>query len=156
MIYWTINQHWPGNSQHVVTYTSDGSFHWCISTPLDLNILKCHFADIFKWIFITEKMYFWVQFHRSTFLAVQLTLPCISLVQAMAWQQTGDKPEPLMARFLTLYGVTRHQWVNSSWPSQAKWQHRSGSTLAQVLLDGTKPLSEAVFANHQWGLLGFN
>ena len=37
-----------------------------------------------------------------------------------------------MTRFLSLYGVTRPQWVNSSWPSDAKWQHRSGSTLAQV------------------------
>ena len=34
---------------------------------------------------------------------------------------------------LSLYGVTRPQWVNSSWPSDAKWQHRSGSTLAQVM-----------------------
>ena len=56
-----------------------------ISTPLtwlSLNGLKCHFADIFKWIFITEKMCFWVQFHRSKFLMVQLT--SYVLVQAMA------------------------------------------------------------------------
>ena len=38
--------------------------------------------------------------------------------------------------------------VNSSWPSDAKWQHRSGSTLAQVMglmahyLMGTKPSPE--------------
>ena len=25
------------------------------------------------------------------------------------------------------------QWVNSSWPSDTKWQHRSGSTRAQVM-----------------------
>ena len=36
--------------------------------------LKCHFADIFKLIFITEKMYFWVQCQRSKFIMVQLTL----------------------------------------------------------------------------------
>ena len=80
-------------------------------------------------------MYFWVQFHRSTFLAVQLTLPGISLVQAMGWQQTGDKPlpEPPMIRFLSLYAVTRPQWINSSWNNESKWQHRSGSTLAQIM-----------------------
>ena len=58
MIYWTINQHWSGNSQNVITYTNDGSFHCCISTPFGLNGLKCNFADIFKWIFITEKKNF--------------------------------------------------------------------------------------------------
>ena len=78
MIYWKINQHWSGNclvlnSQHVTTDRYQW-WHWCISTPLSLNGLKCHFADIFKWIFITEKMNLWVQFHRSKFLMVQLTL----------------------------------------------------------------------------------
>ena len=29
--------------------------------------------------------------------------------------------------------LTRPQWVNSSWPSDAKWQHISGSTLAQEM-----------------------
>ena len=53
----------------------------------------------------------------------------------MAWQKTGDKPlpEPIMTRFLSLYGVTRPQWVNSPWPSDARCQHRSGSTLAQEM-----------------------
>ena len=60
MIYWTINQHWSGNclvlnSQHVITGTNDDSFHWCISTPLSLNGLKCHFADIFLMKFHNRK-----------------------------------------------------------------------------------------------------
>ena len=38
-----------------------------------------------------------------------------------------------MIRFLSLYAVTRPQWINSSWNNEAKWQHRSGSTLAQVM-----------------------
>ena len=38
-----------------------------------------------------------------------------------------------MTRLLSLYSVTRPQWVNSPWPSDAKWQHRSGSTLAQEM-----------------------
>ena len=38
-----------------------------------------------------------------------------------------------MIRFLSLYGVTRSQRVNSSWPSDAKREHRSGSTLAQAM-----------------------
>ena len=45
--------------------------------------------------------------------------------QAITW--TDDD------KILSLYGVTRPQWVNSSWPSYAKWQHRSGSTLAEVM-----------------------
>ena len=38
-----------------------------------LNVLKCHFADISKWFFITKK-YFWAQCQRSKFLMVQWTL----------------------------------------------------------------------------------
>ena len=30
-------------------------------------------------------------------------------------------------------GVNRPQWVNSLWPSDAMWQQRTGSTLAQVM-----------------------
>ena len=45
--------------------------------------------------------------------------------QAITW--TDDD------KILSLYGVIRPQWVNWSWPSDAKWQHRSGSTLAQVM-----------------------
>ena len=52
---------------------------------------------------------------------------------ATDWWQAIIVPEPMMTRFLSLYGVTRPQWVNSSWPSDAKWQHRSESTLAQVM-----------------------
>ena len=28
------------------------------------------------------------------------------------------------------YGITRGQWVNSLWPSDARWRQKSGSTLA--------------------------
>ena len=52
---------------------------------------------------------------------------------ATDWWQAIIVPEPMMTRFSSLYGVTRPQWVNSSWPSDAKWQHRSESTLAQVM-----------------------
>ena len=61
------------NSQHVITHTNDDTDAH-LHHPLSLNGLNCHFADIFKWISITEKMYFWIQFHRSNFLMVQLTL----------------------------------------------------------------------------------
>ena len=107
-------------------------------------------------------MYFWVQFQRSMFLTVQLTLRGISLAQAMAWQQTGDKPlhEPLMTTFSLLYGVTRPQWVNSWSPSEAKWQDICRATNTGsgngLLPDGTKPLPESEFGNHKQGLLAFN
>ena len=36
--------------------------------------------------------------------------------------------------FCHYINVTRPQWVNSPWHSDAKWQHRSGSTLAQEMV----------------------
>ena len=83
-----------------------------------------------------------------------------ALVQIMAWRRSGDKPlsEPMMVSLLTHICVTRPQWVkrfcstciisvitkaysmsydktslNSLWPSDAIWQHRSGSSLAEVM-----------------------
>ena len=57
MIYWTINQHWSGNNQHVIIY------QWCLISLIHIYTtwpqwFKCHLADIFKWIFITEKNVF--------------------------------------------------------------------------------------------------
>ena len=83
-----------------------------------------------------------------------------ALVQIMAWRRSGDKPlsEPMMVSLLTHICVTQPQWVkrfcstciisvitkaysmsyyktslNSLWPSDATWQHRSGSSLAEVM-----------------------
>ena len=42
------------------------------------------------------------------------------------------------------------QWhINVLWPSDAIWQHGSGSTLAQVMPDGAKPLSKPTLTYHQ-------
>ena len=44
---------------------------------------------------------------------------------------------------LHLSGTNEHWWVNPLWSNDSIWQHRSWSTLAQViglLSDGTKPL----------------
>ena len=58
-----------------------------------------------------------------------------TLVQIMAWRRSGDKPlsEPMMIILPTHICVTRPQWVNSLWPSDTIWQHRSGLILAQVM-----------------------
>ena len=40
-------------------------------------------------------------------------------------------------------------WFHSLWPSDAICWHRTGSTLAQVMPDGTKPLPEPLLTNHQ-------
>ena len=61
------------------------------------------------------------------------------------------------ATFDTLW-PTGH--MRYSFPSAAIWQQRSGSRLAQVkkwsLPYDTKPLSEAMLTNHQWGLVAFS
>ena len=49
----------------------------------------------------------------------------------------GNKPlpEPTLTQVLSMlpYGIARPQWVNSMGPSDAIWQQKSGSTLAQVM-----------------------
>ena len=48
--------------------------------------------------------------------------------------------------------------INTLWPSNAIWRHRSGSTLAQVMAllpDGTKPLPEPMLTYHHWRLIAF-
>ena len=65
-----------------------------------------------------------------------------TLVQVMAWwrQATSHYLSQCWPRSLSPYGVTRPQWVkkivsevNSLWPSDAIWWHRSESTFAQVM-----------------------
>ena len=80
---------------------------------LKLNTLRPrqdgrHFPDIFKCIFLNEKIQ----------TSIKISLNCVprgpiknipSLVQIMAWRRPGDKPlsEPFMVRLLTHICVTR-------------------------------------------------
>ena len=58
-------------------------------------ILQTIFSDAFSWM---KSFVFWLKFHWSLFLKVQLTIS--QLVQIMAWRQIGDKPlsEPMLIR----------------------------------------------------------
>ena len=76
-----------------------------------------------------------------------------TLVQTMSWSWQGDKPlsVPMMVSLLAHICVTRHQWINpefalpdfgyyhivsclnSLWPSDAIWRHRSELTLARIM-----------------------
>ena len=53
----------------------------------------------------------------------------------MAWRRPGDKPlsEPMMVSLLTHICITRPQWVNSLWPTDAIRRQRSRSRLVQVV-----------------------
>ena len=58
-----------------------------------------------------------------------------TLIQVMAWchRTTSHYLSQSCSRSMLPYGITRSQWVNSLGPSDAIWQQRSGSTLAQVM-----------------------
>ena len=58
--------------------------------------------DIFKRISLNKKYEFWLNFHWSSFLRVQIK----------AWRWTGDKPlsEPVVVWFTDKY-ITQPQWV---------------------------------------------
>ena len=68
-----------------------------------------------------------------------------TLVQVMAWchQATSHYLNQCWPRSPKPYGVTRPQWVNSLWPSDATCNRRTWSTLVQVMdchLFSAKPL----------------
>ena len=58
------------------------------------------------------------------------------------------------------YTVLRYEMsfvnFNSLWPSDAIWQQRSGSTLAQVMAWCRQPLPEPMLTEHQCGLVAFS
>ena len=62
------------------------------------------------------------------------------------------------ARSLTSYSITRLQWVNSLWPSDAILRPKSGSTLAQVMarcLTAPSHYLNQCWLNHQWSPVTF-
>ena len=104
-----------------------------------------------------------------------------TLVLVMAWchQATSHYLSQCWPRSLSPYDVTRPQWVdqwyhwtmmpygitgpqlvNSLWPSDAIWRHRSGSTLAQVmaccLTAPSQYLIQLVIGQVQWQAPGGN
>ena len=94
-----------------------------------------HLADdIFKCIFLNENV--WIPIKISLRFVPKGPINNIpALVQIMAWRRSGDKPlsESMMVSSPMHICVTRPQWVNSLWPSDAIWWHTSGSILAQVM-----------------------
>ena len=107
-----------------------------------------------------KKMNLWVQFHRSKFLMVQLTLyvwfrQCLSnrLVTSHYlnrwWQDFCRHMVSPGLSELTHYGqslwcqMATQIWVNTG--------SGNGS-----FLDGSKPVPESVFTNYQWGIVAFN
>ena len=114
--------------------------HTCVSRCLRVNTLRPrqnghHFADdTFKWIFLNENIRISIKTSLKFVPGGSINnIP--ALVQIMAWHRPGDKPlsEPMMIILLTHICVTRPQWVNSLWPSDTIWQHRSMSTPTQVM-----------------------
>ena len=119
--------------------------------PLRPRPNRRHFADdIFKCIFENENE--WISLRISLKFVPKVPINNIpALVQIMAWRRPGDGSlsEPMMVSLLTHICVTRPQWVNSLWPSDAIWQQiwvniGSGNGL---LPDGTKPLPEPMLTN---------
>ena len=115
-----------------------------------------HFADgIFKCISISIKI-------SLKFVPKGPINNIPALLQIMAWRRPGDKPlsEAMMVNLPTYIGVTQPQWVNinSFWPSDAIWWHRStgqpwlmwwlGAWWHQVITWSSVNLSWHVF----WGI----
>ena len=118
LILWTLT-HWSRDKMAASSQTT----------------LCCQFTDYtFKRILVIES--FRILFKISLQFVPKGPINNISaLIQIMPWRWPGDKQlsEPMMVRLSTHICVIRPQRVNSLRPSDTIWQHRSGSTLAQVM-----------------------
>ena len=102
--------------------------------PLDkmAAILQTTVSNTFSWM---KKFDFWLKFHLSLFLWVQLTITQ-HMVLIMAWRRAGDKPlfESKMVRLLMHICITPPQWVNSLPPRSVLPNHPSlmGKIMLQI------------------------
>ena len=90
-----------------------------------------HFCTYFlEWKYLN----FDLKFHWSLFLSIQFT---ISKHRFRQWLGADQATSHYLNqwRFILLMHIciTRPQWINSLWPSETIWWHKSGSTLAQVM-----------------------
>ena len=67
--------------------------------------------------FLDRKYFYFDHILQSVLLGVY-PIDNVSLVQAMAWHQTGDKPlpEPIVTRIMSQCGTTNPLWLISSGP----------------------------------------
>ena len=105
--------------------------------------------DIFKCIFMNENV--WILIKISLKFVPKGPINDIPwLVQIMAWRRSGDKPlsEPMMVSLLTHICVTRPQWVNSLWPSDAICHHKTFSSSVQTM--DSCPTAKSNYLNQCW------
>ena len=131
--------HSPTFINSISSYNSHGP--WCPKKTINSlgprkNKTQCcrrHFLIQF----FNENMWIWHKISLKFVPKVGIYL-IPSLAQIKAWRRTGDKPlsEPMMVSLPTHICVTRPQWVNLNalGPIDAIWQHKSESTLAQVMV----------------------
>ena len=115
----------------------------------------CHFKTaIFNLVFLL------IGFFRSSndcaprWMQWDLMDDKLTLVQVMAWcrQATSHYLSQCWPSSMLPYGVTRPQWVNTLWSSDAICRHRNSVNIGSgnsVSPDGTKPLLEPMLTYHQ-------
>ena len=115
----------------------------------DINTLRQrqngrHFADaIFRCIFVYEK--FWILIKISLEFVPKGPIDNNStLVQVMAWRQTGDKPlpEPMMTKFNDAYGSSVHEKIighvgHFRWQAPNAWWE-----IWQLWIEYIKPIGQ--------------
>ena len=103
--------------------------HWVWDTAA---ILQSTISKAFSWM---KFFIFWFIFQWSLFLSVQLTINQHWFRYWLGTKQvTMHNLNPWWSSLLMHVWITQPQWVNSLRPSDAIWRHRSGSTLAQVMV----------------------
>ena len=137
------------NTIHDKTYFMGYTVSNAINTLRPKQSGRYFADDIFKCIFLNEND--WISLKISLKFVPKGPINNIpALVQTMAWRRPGDKPlsEPMMVSLPTHICVTRSQWVNLLWSSDAIWWHRSVANC--LFLTEKNPLPESIRIYHQW------
>ena len=89
---------------------------------------------IFKWILVIDGWGICCEI-ALIWMSLDLTDDQSILVQVMACchQATSHYLTQCWPRSLSPYGITSPEWVNTLWPSDTIWWHRSSSTLVKIM-----------------------
>ena len=115
--------------------SSNGCQETCPINSLAPGKFEWNFRHvIFKQILVIDDWCFSCEI-ALTWKPQDLAYDKSTLVQVMAWchQATSHYLSQCWPSSLSPYVITRPQWVHSLRPSDARWQQRSGSTLAQIM-----------------------
>ena len=122
------------NRQWSIVWINDGPVLWCVYASPSFKGLTHWGRDEIDTVFADDS-FKCISLNQNVWISIKIPLKFVpkgsinnipALVQIMAWRRPGDKPlsEAMVVRLPMQICVSRLQWVNWSWPSDAIWWHK--------------------------------